>query len=61
MDIKEITKNMSQTFEKMTQQEKFALLRAAKIIDKDGYYHPQFFSDSTVQADRQAKTAVRKQ
>ena len=61
MDIQEITQNMSQTIEKMTQQEKFDLLLSAKIIDKEGYYHTQFFSDSTVKADRQAKTAIRKQ
>jgi len=47
MNIQEITQNMSQTIEKMTQQQKFDLLLSAKIIDKDGYYHPQFFSDST--------------
>jgi len=61
MDIKEITENMTQTMEKMTQKEKFDLFLSAKIIDKDGYYHPDFFSESTVKADREAKTAFRKQ
>ena len=61
MDIQEITKNMTQTVEKMTQQEKFDLFRAANIIDKEGFYPEQFFSDSTVKTDRQAKTAFRKQ
>jgi len=61
MDIQEITKNMTQTVEKMTQQEKFDLFRAANIIDKEGYYPYQFFSDSTVKTDIQAKTAFRKQ
>ncbi|MCK5719407.1 MAG: hypothetical protein KAH84_05580 [Thiomargarita sp.] len=61
MDIKEITKDISETIEKMTQQEKFELLRDANIIDDEGYYHPNFFSDATVKADRDAKTAFRKQ
>ncbi|MDM8558180.1 hypothetical protein [Candidatus Parabeggiatoa sp. HSG14] len=52
---------MTQTIEKMTQQEKFDLFRAANIIDKEGYYPSQFFTDSTVKADRQAETAFRKQ
>jgi len=61
MDIQEITKNMTQAIDKMTQQEKFDLFRAANIIDKAGYYPAQFFSDSTVKADRQAKTAFKRQ
>jgi len=36
MDIQEMSKNMSQTIEKMTQQEKFDRFRAANIIDKRG-------------------------
>ena len=61
MDIQKITQNMSETIKKMTQQEKFDLFRAANIIDKEGYYPAQFFSDSTVKADKQAKTAFRRQ
>jgi hypothetical protein len=61
MDIQAITNNMTQTMAKMTQLEKFDLFQAANIIDKECYYPSQFFSDSTVKTDRQAKTAFKKQ
>jgi len=61
MDITEMTKDMSETIAKMTQQEKFDLLRDANIIDDEGYYHPDFFSEATVKADREANTAFRKE
>ncbi|RKZ41132.1 MAG: hypothetical protein DRR16_21485 [Candidatus Parabeggiatoa sp. nov. 3] len=61
MDIKEITQNMSEIFSKMTQKEKFDLFLSANIIDEEGYYPSRFFSDSTVKADREAKTPFRKQ
>jgi len=61
MDITEIAKGMKEDLAKMTQKEKFEFLRDAKIIDDEGYYHPDFFSEETVKADREAKTPFRKE
>jgi hypothetical protein len=61
MDIKEINRQVIENVSKMTQKEKFDLFLSANIIDEEGYYPSRFFSDSTVKADREAKTPFRKQ
>lgn len=39
----------------LTKEQRLQLLYDAKILNKDGSYHPDFFSDETVRKSREKK------
>lgn len=39
----------------LTKEQRMELLYTAKILDKDGNYHPDFFSEETVRKSKEAK------
>lgn len=39
----------------LTKEQRMELLYIAKILDKDGNYHPDFFSEETVRKSKEAK------
>ena len=52
MDIRELTKKVKESSDKMTREEKIKLLHKANIIDESGYYSEKFFSAETVAKDK---------
>ena len=52
MDIRELTKKVKESSDKMTREEKIKLLHKANIIDESGYYSEKFFSAKTVAKDK---------
>lgn len=52
MCIEELTKKASSFLEDSSRAEQVKLLRDAKIIDKDGYLHPDYFSKDTVEKNK---------
>lgn len=39
----------------LTKEQRLELLYKAKILDEDGYYHPDFFSEETIRKDKERK------
>lgn len=42
-------------FKSLTKQQRLELLYSAKILDKDGNYHPDFFSEETIRKSKENK------
>jgi len=51
MNIIELTKKVRESAATRTKEQQIELLRKANIIDENGYYSAQFFSESTVAND----------
>jgi hypothetical protein len=41
-------------YEFLTKEQRMELLYKAKILDKDGNYHPDFFSEETIRRSKEA-------
>ncbi len=52
MSIAELTKKIKKTNSTRTRAEGIQLLRAANIIDDNGYFSEKYFSEATVAKDR---------
>lgn len=52
MNINKLIEKIKNSSVSRTQKDRLELLRDAYILDKDGYYHPEFFSKETVEKDR---------
>jgi hypothetical protein len=39
----------------LTKEQRLELLYKAKILDEDGNYHPDFFSEETIRKDKERK------
>ena len=39
----------------LTKEQRLELLYKAKILDEDGCYHPDFFSEETIRKDKERK------
>ncbi|MCU7836502.1 MAG: hypothetical protein KZQ83_14790 [gamma proteobacterium symbiont of Taylorina sp.] len=52
MCIEELTKKAKNFLTDSTPEEQVRLLRDAKIIDNDGFLHPDYFSKETVANNR---------
>ena len=55
MDIEELTKKVREATANAHLEDRAKTiedLRSAKIIDDEGYYHPDYFSKETVENDR---------
>lgn len=42
-------------FTPLTKEQRLELLYSAKILDKDGNYHPDFFSEETIRKSKENK------
>lgn len=58
MSIRELTAKVKEASPHRTHEMRVRMLKAANIIDKDGYYSEQFFSKETVEKDRKSGKAV---
>lgn len=58
MSIRELTAKVKEASTHRTHRTRVRMLKAANIIDKNGYFAEQFFSEETVEKDRKAGKAV---
>ena len=59
MNITELTKKVREKAASRTIQKTIRLLQKSHIIDKDGYYSDQFFSEKTVANDRSTSHSIK--
>lgn len=55
--VEEVIEKVKKSIVKRTPEECDALLVKAKILDENGDYHPDFFSEETIQKGREARLA----
>ncbi|HAT1543979.1 hypothetical protein [Aeromonas hydrophila] len=58
MSIKDITKKVRDASLKRTHNARVKMLRRAHIIDNNGYYSEHYFSEETVEKDKETGKAV---
>lgn len=56
MDITELLRKVKESAKNRTDEERFQLLVDSKILTKEGYFDPRFFSKETV---RKSKLALK--
>jgi len=59
MYIQELTGKVKKTAKERTPAQRVALLRRAHIIDENGYFSRQYFSQDTVGRDKQMSDSAR--
>jgi hypothetical protein len=47
--------NILDTIKPLSKEQRMELLYAAKILDENGNYHPDFFSKETIEKDKERK------
>lgn len=52
IDIDALIEEIKKQHETRTREQRIQLLKDAKIIDDDGFLHPDYFSEESVRADR---------
>ena len=52
MDVKEMIKLTQQNVENRNHEQRLKFLQKAKILDKNGHYHKDYFSKETVEASK---------
>lgn len=57
MDMTELLKRAKESAKNRTDEERFQILVDAKILTKEGYFDPRFFSKETV---RKSKLGLKK-
>lgn len=52
MQIEKLTTLIKSKTDKRSKEESFFILKEANILDEDGFYDPNWFSEETVRKDR---------
>ena len=58
MSIKDLTQKIQTASLNRTHRQRVQLLQKARIIDKNGYFSEDYFSEETVEKDRTSGKAV---
>ncbi|HAS6602689.1 hypothetical protein P3638_05085 [Vibrio parahaemolyticus] len=58
MSIKELTKKVSNASQKRSHTKRVKMLKEAQIIDNNGYYSERYFSEETVENDKEKGKAA---
>ncbi|MGD8122442.1 hypothetical protein [Vibrio sp. TRT 2004] len=58
MSIKELTNKVRSASPKRSHAARVKMLKKAQIIDKNGYYSERYFSEETVEKDKEAGKAI---
>jgi hypothetical protein len=59
MSIDELIEKAKESSKKRTREEGIQMLRDAHIIDEDGFYCKDFFSEETVRKDREQNNPIK--
>ena len=54
-DFVQMINNSLREIISLTKEQRLELLYKAKILDEDGCYHPDFFSEETIRKDKERK------
>jgi len=60
MCINELLKRAKKASASRTHEKRVEMLKQAKIVDKNGYYHKDYFSPETVAKDKKSGKPARK-